>query len=51
MILMILVVVPIYFLVWYNYRTIPERRFFVVVPIYFLVWYNQKAGAFRMRKL
>ena len=35
-----LVVVPIYFLVWYNQVYFDEGHTRVVVPIYFLVWYN-----------
>ena len=34
------VVVPIYFLVWYNGMQESGNPPWVVVPIYFLVWYN-----------
>ncbi len=34
------VVVPIYFLVWYNRIWRGYMKVHVVVPIYFLVWYN-----------
>jgi len=36
------VVVPIYFLVWYNQQRKLGVPAIVVVPIYFLVWYNNK---------
>ena len=34
------VVVPRWFLVWYNFVAVLARVNFVVVPRWFLVWYN-----------
>ena len=34
------VVVPGYYLVWYNSKTIRRQDQGVVVPGYYLVWYN-----------
>ncbi len=39
--MLIPVVVPIYFLVWYNVMVAVSVKLLVVVPIYFLVWYNR----------
>ena len=36
-----MVVVPGYYLVWYNGKFIPCQSVAVVVPGYYLVWYNK----------
>ena len=36
-----MVVVPRWFLVWYNINTMLWRKNIVVVPRWFLVWYNR----------
>ena len=36
------VVVPGYYLVWYNRINCMDRGMFVVVPGYYLVWYNKR---------
>ena len=34
------VVVPGYYLVWYNWKALHGVQWLVVVPGYYLVWYN-----------
>ena len=38
-----MVVVPRWFLVWYNYEREADNTPMVVVPRWFLVWYNMVA--------